>query len=181
MRPFFLLVSPSFSFSVPWLLTTTIRNPTSPESEISPAKPRQMSHNDQLFHYKSTVDISIIRLWLSTQVWLIFLWLLFAKVNCFKALEQGFPNPNVFTMYRMSLHCIVWYCMVLYYILRYCMVLHCWVRRAGCISQDTYLLYLAWLTRRRKQTSFPSSFKIISALLKPLQLINLQKLKSRIK
>ena len=31
--------------------------------------------------------------------------------------------------------------MVLYYILRYCMVLHCWVRRAGCISQDTYLLY----------------------------------------
>ena len=30
--------------------------------------------------------------------------------------------------------------MVLYYILRYCMVLHCWLRRAGCISQDTYLL-----------------------------------------
>ena len=22
-----------------------------------------------------------------------------------------------------------------------CMVLHCWLRRAGCISQDTYLLY----------------------------------------
>ena len=41
----------------------------------------------------------------------------------------------------MSFHCIIWYCMVLYYILRYCMVLHCWVRRAGCISQDTYLLY----------------------------------------
>ena len=31
----------------------------------------------------------------------------------------------------MSLHCIVWCCMVLY----------CWLRRAGCISQDTYLLY----------------------------------------
>ena len=42
----------------------------------------------------------------------------------------------------MSFHCIVWYCMVLYYILRYCMVLHCWLRRAGCISQDTYLLYV---------------------------------------
>ena len=42
----------------------------------------------------------------------------------------------------MSFHCIIWYCMVLYYILRYCMVLHCWLRRAGCISQDTYLLYL---------------------------------------
>ena len=41
----------------------------------------------------------------------------------------------------MSLHCIVWYCMVLYYILWYCMVLHCWLRCAGCISQDTYLLY----------------------------------------
>ena len=35
----------------------------------------------------------------------------------------------------MSLHCIVWYCMVL----------HCWVRRAGCISQDTYLLYNYYL------------------------------------
>ena len=31
----------------------------------------------------------------------------------------------------MSVHCIVWYCIVL----------HCWLRRAGCISQDTYLLY----------------------------------------
>ena len=44
----------------------------------------------------------------------------------------------------MSFHCIIWYCMVLYYILRYCMVLHCWLRRAGCISQDTYLLYIIW-------------------------------------
>ena len=32
----------------------------------------------------------------------------------------------------MSLHCIVWCCMVLY----------CWLLRAGCISQDTYLLYV---------------------------------------
>ena len=32
----------------------------------------------------------------------------------------------------MSLHCIVWCCMVLY----------CWLWRAGCISQDTYLLYV---------------------------------------
>ena len=32
----------------------------------------------------------------------------------------------------MSLHCIVWCCRVLY----------CWLRRAGCISQDTYLLYI---------------------------------------
>ena len=38
--------------------------------------------------------------------------------------------------------CIVWYCMVLYYSLHYCMVLHCCLRRAGCISQDTFLLYL---------------------------------------
>ena len=29
----------------------------------------------------------------------------------------------------------------LYYILQYCMVLHCWLRRVGCISQDTFLLY----------------------------------------
>ena len=35
---------------------------------------------------------------------------------------------------------IVWYWMVLYYTFRYCMVLHCWLRRAACISQDTYLL-----------------------------------------
>ena len=42
----------------------------------------------------------------------------------------------------MVLYYILRYCMVLYYILRYCMVLHCWLRRAGCISQDTYLLYL---------------------------------------
>ena len=32
----------------------------------------------------------------------------------------------------MSLHCIVWCCRVLY----------CWLWRAGCISQDTYLLYI---------------------------------------
>ena len=32
--------------------------------------------------------------------------------------------------------------MVYYYILQYCMVLHCWLRRAGCILQDTYLLYV---------------------------------------
>ena len=35
----------------------------------------------------------------------------------------------------MSLHCIVWCCRVLY----------CWLRRAGCISQDTYLLYF-WIS-----------------------------------
>ena len=34
----------------------------------------------------------------------------------------------------MSLHCIVWCCMVLY----------CWLLRAGCISQDTYLLFMCW-------------------------------------
>ena len=28
--------------------------------------------------------------------------------------------------------------------LRYCMVLHCWLRRAGCISQDNYLLYILY-------------------------------------
>ena len=27
-------------------------------------------------------------------------------------------------------------------IMKECMVLHCWLRRAGCISQDTYLLYI---------------------------------------
>ena len=57
----------------------------------------------------------------------------------------------------MVLHGIAWYCMVLHDIALYCMVshcivlnltalhgvalYHCWLRRAGCISQDTYLLY----------------------------------------
>ena len=40
----------------------------------------------------------------------------------------------------MSLHCIVWCCMGLY----------CWLRRAGCISQDTYLLYLNCHTGQTK-------------------------------
>ena len=31
------------------------------------------------------------------------------------------------------------------------MVLHCWFQRAGCISQDTYLLYLNFRARLRKQ------------------------------
>ena len=39
----------------------------------------------------------------------------------------------------MSLHCIVWCCMVLY----------CWLRRAGCISQDTYLLYFEMCNNSR--------------------------------
>ena len=78
----------------------------------------------------------------------------FAKVNCFKALEQGFPNPNVFTMYRMSLHCIVWYCIVLYYvcvwycmemlfILWYCIVLH--VIALYCMVLHGIVLYLTVL------------------------------------
>ena len=36
----------------------------------------------------------------------------------------------------MSLNCIVWCCRVLY----------CCLRRAGCISQDTYLLYYIWFS-----------------------------------
>ena len=45
------------------------------------------------------------------------------------------------------LHGIAWYCIVLcgialYRIKSYGIALyHCWLRRAGCISQDTYLLY----------------------------------------
>ena len=57
-------------------------------------------------------------------------------------------------LYFMVLH---WYCMVLQDVALYCTVLHCivlnltvlhgialyhcWLRRTGCISQDTYLLY----------------------------------------
>ena len=51
----------------------------------------------------------------------------------------------------MSLHCIVWCCMVLY----------CWLRRAGCISQDTYLLYIILLARReggQVQSNFLKSY-----------------------
>ena len=44
----------------------------------------------------------------------------------------------------MSLHCIVWCCMVLY----------CWLRRAGCISQDTYLLYKTSISFRWMQTEY---------------------------
>ena len=44
-------------------------------------------------------------------------------------------------LYCMELLCILWYCIVLHCIIWYCMVLHCWLRRVGCISQDTYLLY----------------------------------------
>ena len=55
--------------------------------------------------------------------------------------------------------CIVWYCMVLYYSLHYCMVLHCCLRRAGCISQDTFLLYLISL----QLSSFRISFNEIAA------------------
>ena len=47
-----------------------------------------------------------------------------------------------------AFHCIAWHCMVLHGIALYLMVphifmsFHCWLRRAGCISQDTYLLYI---------------------------------------
>ena len=59
-------------------------------------------------------------------------------------------------LHGIACHCIVlygieWYCMILYGIalyriksygiVWYCMVLHCRLQRAGCISQDTYLLY----------------------------------------
>ena len=40
-------------------------------------------------------------------------------------------------LYGTVLHCIVLNLMVLHGIALY----HCWLRRAGCISQDTYLLY----------------------------------------
>ena len=62
--------------------------------------------------------------------------------------------------YCMVFHCIAWYCMVLQDVALYCTVshciilnltilhgialYHCWLRRAGCISQDTYLLYLVF-------------------------------------
>ena len=38
------------------------------------------------------------------------------------------------------LHVIAFYRMVLHGIVLSLTVLHCWLRRAGCISQDTYLL-----------------------------------------
>ena len=44
----------------------------------------------------------------------------------------------------MSLHCIVWCCMVL----------NCWLRHAGCISQDTYLLYKTSISFRWMQTEY---------------------------
>ena len=44
-------------------------------------------------------------------------------------------------MVQLSFHVVSWYFMLLYCILWYCMVLHCWLWRAGCISQDTYILY----------------------------------------
>ena len=73
--------------------------------------------------------------------------------------DQSGPVRLSRNFFFMSFHCIVWYCMVLYYILRYCMVLPCWVRRAGCISQDTYLLYP--IDTARWKLSIP---KIYSAL-----------------
>ena len=67
-------------------------------------------------------------------------------------------------LYLLVLHCILWYyigiawhCMLLQDVALYCTVshcivlnftvlhgialYHCWLRRVGCISQDTYLLY----------------------------------------
>ena len=47
-------------------------------------------------------------------------------------------------LHSFACHCIVlygiaWYCIISYGIAWYCIV---WLRRAGCISQDTYLLYI---------------------------------------
>ena len=51
--------------------------------------------------------------------------------------------------YCMELLCMLWYRivsmfyrMVLHGIVLYLMVLHCWLRRAGCISQDTYTYFI---------------------------------------
>ena len=60
--------------------------------------------------------------------------------------------------YCMVFHCIAWYCMVLQDVALYCTVshciilnltilhgialYHCWLRRAGCISQDTYIYFI---------------------------------------
>ena len=40
-----------------------------------------------------------------------------------------------------------WYCMVLY-----CIVLRSWLRRAGCVSQDAYILhmYLSYIAKEVK-------------------------------
>ena len=46
----------------------------------------------------------------------------------------------------MLLHGIALDCMVSYAIL-YCMLLHCWLRCAGCVSQDAYLLHTMLLRR----------------------------------
>merc|ERR1712237_234760 len=67
---------------------------------------------------------------------------------------------HVIELYPMVLHCILWYCIGIawYCEMLHCIVLnltvlhgialyHCWLRRAGCISQDTYLLYMKFIFR----------------------------------
>ena len=51
------------------------------------------------------------------------------------------------SLYCIALHCnvsygILWYLIVSNSIARFCTLLRCWYRRAGCVSQDTYILQL---------------------------------------
>ena len=80
----------------------------------------------------------------------------------------------------MSLHCIVWCCMVLY----------CWLWRAGCISQDTYLLYLSnlqWTLYSGKYQQLQVYFnlncpiKFLKLLLQCLEILTLPKITGDIK
>ena len=44
---------------------------------------------------------------------------------------------------------MVWYLMISYdSIAWYCMLLRCWLRRAGCVSEDAYILHLYSITTR---------------------------------
>ena len=60
------------------------------------------------------------------------------KETCYSSGGPPPPSEGPIACYCVELHGIVWYCMVLFSIFW----LVNWLRRAGCISEDTYLLYI---------------------------------------
>ena len=54
--------------------------------------------------------------------------------------QTHFNHHAILVLYCIVLHCIVWYLMLSNSIARYCMLLHCWLRCAGCVLQDAYVL-----------------------------------------
>ena len=48
----------------------------------------------------------------------------------------------------------------------YCMLLRCWLRRAGCVSQDACILHLLWRkTKQRKQLGIDgTSFNLVDSV-----------------